>query len=121
LRWLAWRARTLGHRPVRTAPRRIRRARAWHVMPLALVVLLALAAYPAVAGTPGIPRAARAAFMRGNPCPATGRRPGACAGFVVDHGATVRRGADRPFNMQWQAAGGVPSRYQMKRRPPEPA
>jgi hypothetical protein len=37
----------------------------------------------------------------------TGRTSGACPGYVVDHVTPLKRGADRPENMQWQttAAG----------------
>jgi len=45
----------------------------------------------------------RAAFMKSNQCPSTGRRSGACPGYVVDHVQPLKRGgADRPSNMQWQ-------------------
>ena len=47
--------------------------------------------------------AQRAAFMRMNPCPATGKGRGACKGYVVDHKkALACGGADAPYNMQWQ-------------------
>lgn len=46
---------------------------------------------------------ARAAFKRANPCPATGKTRGACAGFVVDHVRPLCAGGpDTPANMQWQ-------------------
>lgn len=45
----------------------------------------------------------RAAFVRENPCPATGKGRGACPGYVVDHVIPLcAGGADRPENMQWQ-------------------
>lgn len=45
----------------------------------------------------------RAAFMKSNPCPSTGKRSGACPGYVVDHVQPLKRGGpDRPSNMQWQ-------------------
>ena len=48
-------------------------------------------------------RAARSAFMREHPCPATGRRSGACHGYVVDHINPLECGGlDAPSNMQWQ-------------------
>lgn len=46
---------------------------------------------------------ARAAFVRANPCPATGQPRGACPGWVVDHVTPLcAGGADHPVNMQWQ-------------------
>src|SRR5215472_13532239 len=48
-------------------------------------------------------RAARDAFERSHPCPATGRTSGACPGYVVDHVKPLAcGGADAPANMQWQ-------------------
>ena len=47
--------------------------------------------------------AARRAFRKLNPCPATGRIKGACPGYVIDHIKPLAcGGADAPFNMQWQ-------------------
>src|ERR1039457_2418340 len=47
--------------------------------------------------------AARRAFQRQHPCPATGRITGTCPGYVVDHVVPLKRdGADEPSNMQWQ-------------------
>ena len=47
--------------------------------------------------------AARRAFQRSNPCPATRRTTGACPGYIVDHIIPLKRGgADEPANMQWQ-------------------
>jgi hypothetical protein len=51
---------------------------------------------------------ARAAFVRQNPCPSTGRTRGACPGYVVDHVAALAcGGADHPSNMQWQSAAAA--------------
>jgi hypothetical protein len=48
-------------------------------------------------------RAARDAFERTHPCPATGRTSGPCRGYVVDHIQPLAcGGADAPGNMQWQ-------------------
>ena len=48
-------------------------------------------------------RAARDAFMRSHPCPANGRRHGACPGYVVDQIVALKHGGpDAPSNMQWQ-------------------
>lgn len=45
----------------------------------------------------------RARFQRANPCPAAGKRTGACPGYVVDHRVPLKRGGpDTPDNMQWQ-------------------
>lgn len=86
---------------------------------LALAILTACAvSSPAVDATPQAtpqtptttrparaPRsmAARRAFQRDNPCPATGKPRGACPGWVVDHIVPLcGGGADAPENMQWQ-------------------
>ena len=47
--------------------------------------------------------AARRAFTRQHPCPATGELAGPCPGYVVDHVKPLAcGGADAPSNMQWQ-------------------
>jgi hypothetical protein len=47
--------------------------------------------------------AARSAFKREHPCPATGKAGGACPGYAIDHVNPLKRGgADAPWNMQWQ-------------------
>lgn len=64
-------------------------------MAMALLVLAADAA----------PRSAaeRLAFVRENPCPATGLRRGACPNFIVDHIIPLACGGpDHRSNMQWQ-------------------
>ena len=46
---------------------------------------------------------ARRAFVRENPCPATGQPRGKCPGWVVDHIVPLCAGGpDKPGNMQWQ-------------------
>ena len=45
----------------------------------------------------------KAKFERSHPCPSTGKRSGACPGYVIDHVRPLKRGgADRAENMQWQ-------------------
>lgn len=42
------------------------------------------------------------AFRQAAPCPATGRRSGACPGWAVDHIKPLCAGGeDKPHNMQW--------------------
>ncbi len=44
------------------------------------------------------------AFRADNPCPATGRRSGACPGWQVDHNVPLCAGGlDKPENMHWLA------------------
>ena len=46
---------------------------------------------------------AKEAFRKSHACPATGKRYGACPGWVVDHIRALKHGgADDPSNMQWQ-------------------
>lgn len=68
-----------------------------------------LAAIPASAlSATGRSSTQRAAFVRQNPCPATGQTRGACPGWVVDHiGPLCANGPDHPRNMQWQNASAA--------------
>lgn len=71
-------------------------------MPKAASVLAMLAAL--AVGADAAPRsaAARAEFVRANPCPATGATRGACPGWQVDHITPLKCGGpDAPSNMQW--------------------
>jgi len=48
-------------------------------------------------------QAARAAFKREHPCPATHLPTGPCPGYIIDHVIALKRGGpDSPANMQWQ-------------------
>jgi hypothetical protein len=48
-------------------------------------------------------RAAKREFKKTHLCPSTGRKSGACPGYVIDHVIALKRGgADQPGNMQWQ-------------------
>ena len=50
----------------------------------------------------------KAAFKKSHPCPSTGRKSGACPGYVLDHVVPLKRGgADRPDNMQWQTTAAA--------------
>ena len=52
--------------------------------------------------------AARHAFMRSHPCPATGKTSGRCPGYVIDHVVALKHGgADDPSNMQWQTTAAA--------------
>jgi hypothetical protein len=74
---------------------------------LAVVASLALV-YAAEAGSYHYKRHPRSAevtreFERENPCPSTGKRSGACPGYIKDHiQALCKGGADAVWNMQWQ-------------------
>lgn len=46
--------------------------------------------------------AAKAAFARMHPCPATGQVTGSCPGWAIDHQVPLAcGGCDAPHNMQW--------------------
>lgn len=46
--------------------------------------------------------AVRAEFRKANPCPATGKKTGACPGWQIDHReALVCGGRDELTNLQW--------------------
>ena len=81
--------------------------------PPLLLAFALLSACTAVLPTPTVQRdahgriersqAARAAFKREHPCPATQQPKGPCPGYVIDHVVPLKRGgADSPSNMQWQ-------------------
>lgn len=62
-------------------------------------------------------RAARDAFERENPCPATGEPRGACPGYVVDHIVPLAcGGADEPSNMQWQTVADAKAKDKWERK-----
>lgn len=73
-------------------------------MRAAALVLACLLALPAAsAARVERSRAERASFAWHHPCPATGKRYGACHGWIVDHVIPLCGGGeDRPSNMQWQ-------------------
>lgn len=62
---------------------------------LALVLLTATQAAPRSSSV-------RAEFRKANPCPATGRKTGACPGWQIDHmHALCAGGLDEPANLNW--------------------
>lgn len=49
-----------------------------------------------------------AEFQRLHPCPSTGKKTGACPGWVKDHiTALCKGGADGVWNLQWQTVAGA--------------
>lgn len=44
-------------------------------------------------------------FRKGHPCPSTGKKSGACPGYVIDHRQALKHGGtDTAGNMQWQTS-----------------
>ncbi len=56
-------------------------------------------------------------FKRMSPCPSTGKRSGACPGYVVDHVNPLEcGGADAPSNMQWQTVSAAKAKDRTEAR-----
>lgn len=67
--------------------------------------LVAITACLIITGATAAPRsnAARHAFARANPCPATQQPRLPCPGWIIDHITPICLGGpDTPQNMQWQ-------------------
>jgi hypothetical protein len=61
--------------------------------------------------------AARRAFRKLHPCPATGSVKGACSGYVIDHVKPLAcGGADAPENMQWQTTADGKAKDAVERK-----
>lgn len=61
--------------------------------------------------------AAKRAFVRMHPCPATGLRRVPCPGYVIDHIRPLAcGGADAPENMQWQTKAEARAKDAVERR-----
>ena len=61
--------------------------------------------------------AARRAFRRLHPCPATGSVGGACPGYIIDHVKPLAcGGADAPENMQWQTMEDAKAKDAVERK-----
>lgn len=60
---------------------------------------------------------AKDAFKRQHPCPSTGKRSGACPGYVIDHIRPLANGgADDPSNMQWQTKADAKAKDKWERK-----
>lgn len=90
-----------------------------HLAPVALLSVALAACGTAADARGGHSKrdpAQRAAFVRANPCPATGRA-GKCPGYVVDHVKPLAcGGADSPSNMQWQTVAEGKAKDKWERR-----
>ena len=61
--------------------------------------------------------AAKNEFKRQHPCPSTGRRSGACPGYVIDHVRALECGGpDNSSNMQWQTVADGKAKDKTERR-----
>ena len=61
--------------------------------------------------------AAKADFKREHPCPSTGKRSGACGGYVIDHVTPLACGGpDAPSNMQWQTTAEAKAKDRWERK-----
>jgi hypothetical protein len=61
--------------------------------------------------------AAKNAFKRQHPCPATGKSSGACPGYVIDHVKPLANGgSDAPGNMQWQTKAAAKAKDKWERK-----
>jgi hypothetical protein len=68
-----------------------------------VIALVCGVATPASAAQSRRPSNAEILFRLANPCPGTGERHGACAGYVVDRIIPIACGGpEEPSNMQWQ-------------------
>lgn len=84
-------------------------------MKLAMVLLLVISA----SAQPRIPRShsVRAHFQRLHPCPSTGRKVGACAGYVADHIKPLACGGeDSVANLQWQTIAEARAKDKWERK-----
>ncbi len=62
-------------------------------------------------------QAAKQAFKRQHPCPATGISHGACPNYIIDHIiALACGGLDDPSNMQWQTQAEAQAKDRWERK-----
>jgi hypothetical protein len=60
--------------------------------------------------------AAKSAFQKSHPCPATGSKTGSCPGYIVDHVKPLAcGGADAQENMQWQTTVAAKEKDKIER------
>ena len=98
-------------------------AAGWSQAAARLLALLLLSAVPSPAlawdhrsSHENRSRAVTEAFQRENPCPSTGRRAGACPGWIKDHIVPLcAGGADSPSNMQWQTIAQAAAKDRLER------
>jgi len=61
-------------------------------------------------------RSVRAHFQQSHPCPSTGKKTGACPGWVVDHKIPLcAGGADAVGNLQWQSVEAAKQKDKLER------
>ena len=79
-----------------------------------LIILFSFAfLQPSHARSRDVPRQ----FQKEHPCPSTGRKSGACPGYVRDHIKPLcAGGADATWNMQWQTTKDARAKDYEERR-----
>lgn len=79
----------------------------------ALILCLPLLAYAAQHRSTAV----KHAFQREHPCPSTGKRRGACHGWVKDHIKPLCAGGpDAVGNMQWQTIKDAKTKDRIERK-----
>jgi hypothetical protein len=84
-----------------------------------MIILALIAAMQVMPADARIVRsaAAKAAFAKLHPCPATHKPIPHCPGYVIDHVKPLcAGGADRPSNMQWQTIAVGKKKDSIERR-----
>jgi hypothetical protein len=62
-------------------------------------------------------QSAKVSFKKTHPCPANGVNHGPCKGYVIDHIRPLAcKGADAPYNMQWQTKEEAKSKDKWERK-----
>lgn len=85
-------------------------------MRVLIIILCLLMACSVEAATKRSAKAKRD-FQKAYPCPATGKKTGACPGYVIDHiNPLACGGADAPANMQWQTYSSAKKKDKWERK-----